>query len=73
MCGGLKLSLERVQGLLMWSTVYNNYYSVIVEDVDGDDDTDTGQASGWEVVKDLEGELAVGSQIAVKVCWFTYC
>ena len=41
--------------------------SLPVEDVDGDDDADGGAASGWQVLKDPDGELVVGSQIEVKV------
>ena len=70
MCGSLKLSLERVLGnhLMARSIVYN--ILLLVEDVDGEEDTDTGPTAGWEVLKDPEGELAVGSQIGVKVCYF---
>ena len=39
-----------------------------MEDVDGEEDTDAASATGWEVLKDPEGDLAVGSQIGVKVC-----
>lgn len=45
-----------------------NMYVPLVEDVDGEEDTDIGPASGWEVLKDPEGDLVVGSQIGVKVC-----
>ena len=41
--------------------------SLLVEDVDGDDGADDGATSGWQVLKDLDGELVVGSQIEVKV------
>ena len=46
------------------------YILLLVEDVDGEEDMDTGPTTGWEVLKDPEGELAVGSQIGVKVCYF---
>ena len=41
--------------------------SSLVENVDGDDDADGGATSGWQVLKDPDGELVVGSQIEVKV------
>ena len=41
--------------------------TLLVEDVDGDDDADGRAASGWQVLKDPDGELVVGSQIEVKV------
>lgn len=70
-CGSLKLSLERVQGIV----TSNGLHAIIVqcvfllvEDVDGDDDADTAPASGWEVLKDPEGDVVIGSQIGVKVC-----
>ena len=44
---------------------------LLAEDVDGEEDTDSGPTSGWEVLRGPEGELAVGSQIGVKVCYFT--
>ena len=43
---------------------------LLAEDVDGDDDPDNGLAPGWEVAKDPDQELVVGSQIEVKVCYF---
>ena len=39
-----------------------------VEDTDGEEETDVGPAAGWEVQRDPEGDLVVGSQIGVKVC-----
>jgi len=42
-----------------------------VEDVDGEEDTDIGSTSGWEILRDPEGDLVVGSQIGVKVCQLT--
>ena len=41
---------------------------LLAEDVDGDDDPDNGLTTGWEVAKDPDQELVVGSQIEVKVC-----
>ena len=43
---------------------------LLAEDVDGDDDPDNGLSTGWEVAKDPEQKLVVGSQIGVKVCYF---
>ena len=40
---------------------------LLAEDVDGEEDTNTG----WEVLRNPGGELAVGSQIGVKVCYFS--
>ena len=46
----------------------NLFVTLSVEDTDGEEETDVGPAAGWEVQRDPEGELAVGSQIGVKVC-----
>ena len=42
-----------------------------LQDFDGEEDIDTGPASGWEILKDPKGGLVVGSQIGVKVCQLT--
>ena len=44
-----------------------------VEDIGGKEDTDIGPTADWEVLRDPEGDLAIGSQIGVKVCLFTCC
>ena len=65
--GSLKLSLERVQGTHVYTMILKYDLSLSVDDVDGDDETDYGSTSGWEMPKNPEGDLAIGSQIAVKV------
>ena len=67
MCGSLKLSLERVQGICASDglCVMLQCVLLLVEDVDRDDVTDNGLTTGC---KDPEQELIIGSQTKVKVC-----